>query len=147
MILSLHHPSFTVENLERSVAFYRDVLGLTLEGVWERDPAYSEGVTGVPGAHLKVAYFTLPNASFELVEYMEGKGVKIDTSTNNTGSAHVCFVTDDFDGLMDRLRRAGAVFSGEVNIVPGGSNRGKKIVYVEDPDNNTLEIISSTVSG
>ena len=94
-----------------------------------------------------MAYFTLPNASFELVEYMEGKGVKIDTSTNNTGSAHVCFVTDDFDGLMDRLRRAGTVFSGEVNIVPGGSNRGKKIVYVEDPDNNTLEIISSTVSG
>ena len=39
MILSLHHPSFTVENLERSAAFYRDVLGLTLEGIWERDPA------------------------------------------------------------------------------------------------------------
>ena len=36
MILSLHHPSFTVDNLERSVAFYRDLLGLSLEGVWER---------------------------------------------------------------------------------------------------------------
>ena len=147
MILSLHHPSFTVENLERSAAFYRDVLGLTLEGVWERDPAYSEGVTGVAGAHLKVAYFTLPNASFELVEYMGGKGVKIDTSTNNTGSAHVCFVADDFDALTDRLRTAGAVFAGKVNIVPGGSNRGKKIVYVEDPDGNTLEIIASRAAG
>lgn len=80
MILSLHHPSFTVENLERSVAFYRDVLGLTLEGIMERDPAYSEGVTGVPGAHLKVAYFTLPNASFELVEYMEAHAYAADIS-------------------------------------------------------------------
>ncbi|MBL3539898.1 VOC family protein [Aminivibrio sp.] len=146
MILSLHHPSFTVEDIERSVAFYRDVLGLTLEGIWERDPAYSEGVTGVPGARLKVAYFTLPNASFELVEYTGGKGVKIDTSTNNTGSAHVCFIADDFDALADRLKEAGAVFPGGVNVIPGGSNKGKKIVYVEDPDNNTLEIISSEVS-
>lgn len=42
MIVSLHHASFTVENLERSVAFYRETLGLRLEGVWERNPEYAE---------------------------------------------------------------------------------------------------------
>ncbi len=146
MILSLHHPSFTVDNLERSVAFYRDLLGLKLEGIWERDEEYSQGVTGIEGAHLKVAYFTLPNASFELVEYMGGKGVKIDTSTNNTGSAHVCFIARDFDALEERLRAAGTVFAGEVKTIPAGGNKGKKIVYVEDPDGNTLEIIASEVS-
>mgnify|MGYP002682702377 CR=1 FL=1 len=146
MILSLHHPSFTVDNLERSVAFYRDLLGLSLEGVWERDEDYSQGVTGIPGARLKVAYFTLSNASFELVEYTGGKGVKIDTSTNNTGSAHVCFIAGDFDGLIDRLKKAGTVFAGEVRTIPAGGNKGKKIVYVEDPDGNTLEIIASRPS-
>ena len=70
MISSLHHPSFTVENLDRSIAFYRDLLGIPLEGVWERDPDYSENITGIKGAQVKVAYFRLPNASFELVEYM-----------------------------------------------------------------------------
>ena len=145
MIVSLHHPSFTVEDIHRSGAFYRDLLGLKLEGIWERDPDYSEGVTGIKGAHLKVAYFTLPNASFELVEYLGGKGEKIDTSTNNVGSAHVCFIADDFDGLVERLRAAGTVFAGDVQVVPAGGNKGKKIVYVEDPDDNTLEIIASTV--
>ncbi|NLK18646.1 MAG: hypothetical protein GX310_02505 [Synergistaceae bacterium] len=146
MIESLHHPSFTVDSLDRSIPFYRDLLGLKLEGVWERDEEYSRGVTGIKGAHLKVAYFTLPNASFELVEYLGGKGVKIDSSTNNTGSAHVCFIARDFEGLIDRLKEAGTVFAGEVKTIPAGGNKGKKIVYVEDPDGNTLEIVASKPS-
>jgi catechol 2,3-dioxygenase-like lactoylglutathione lyase family enzyme len=49
MILSLHHPSFTVENLERSVAFYRDVLGLTLEGIWSGTRPIPRGSPAFPG--------------------------------------------------------------------------------------------------
>jgi len=145
MIVSLHHASFTVESLERSVAFYKETLGLKLEGVWERDPEYSEGVTGIRGAWLKVAYFSLPNASFELVEYLGAKGVKIDTSTNNVGSAHVCLVIEQFDAFIGKLSERGVVFAGAVCTIPAGSNKGKKIVYIEDPDGNTLELVSSTV--
>jgi catechol 2,3-dioxygenase-like lactoylglutathione lyase family enzyme len=145
MIVSLHHASFTVENLEKSVAFYQDTLGLKLEGIWERNPEYSEGVTGIRGAWLKVAYFSLPNASFELVEYLGAKGTKIDTSTNNVGSAHVCLVVEDFEPFIDKLAERGVVFAGALCTIPAGSNKGKKIVYIEDPDGNTLELISSVV--
>ncbi len=143
MIVSLHHASFTVENLERSAAFYTDIMGFTLEGIQERDPDYSEGVTGISGAWIKVAYFTLPNASFELVEYLGAKGRKIDTSTNNVGSAHVCLIVDDFDAFVAGLAERGVVFAGKIRTIPAGSNKGKKIVYVEDPDGNTLELVSS----
>ncbi len=143
MIVSLHHASFTVENLERSVAFYTDIMGLKLEGIWERDPGYAEGVTGISGARIKLAYFTLPNASFELVEYLGSRGTKIDTATNNIGSAHVCLVVDDFDAFLDRLKERGVLFPGVVCTIPEGSNKGKKIAYVEDPDGNTLELVSS----
>jgi len=145
VISSLHHPSFTVENLDRSIAFYRDLLGIPMEGVWERDPDYSEDITGIKGAQVKVAYFKLPNASFELVEYMSAPGKKIDTATNNVGSAHICFIADDFDAFIERLRSAGVTFAGKVCTIPAGSNKGKKVVYVEDPDNNSLELLSSRV--
>lgn len=143
MIVSLHHASFTVENLERSIAFYQETLGLKLEGVWERDQEYSEGVTGIRGAWLKVAYFSLPNASFELVEYLEAKGKKIDTSTNNVGSAHVCLIVANFDAFVEALAERGVVFAGKTCTIPAGSNKGKKIAYIEDPDGNTLELVSS----
>ena len=145
MISLLHHASFTVEDLDRSVAFYRDFLGMKLEGIWEREAAYAQDVTGIPGARLRLAYFTLQNASFELVEYLEGKGQKIDTSPNNIGSAHVCFITADFDGIVGRLAGEGGKIAGKISTVPAGANRGKRVVYVEDPDGNTLEILAATV--
>ena len=146
MISLLHHASFTVEDLDRSVAFYRDFLGMKLEGIWEREAPYAEDVTGIPGARLRLAYFTLENASFELVEYLEGKGRKIDTSPNNIGSAHVCFITGDFDGIVGRLGEWGGKLAGKTASVPAGANRGKRVAYVQDPDGNTPEIISAAVS-
>ncbi len=146
MISLLHHASFTVEDLDRSVAFYRDFLGMKLEGIWEREAPYAEDVTGIPGARLRLAYFTLENASFELVEYLEGKGKKIDTSPNNIGSAHVCFITGDFDGLVGRIGEWGGKLAGKICSVPAGANRGKKVAYVQDPDGNTLEIVAAAVS-
>ena len=146
MISLLHHASFTVEDLDRSVAFYRDFLGMKLEGIWEREAPYAEDVTGIPGARLRLAYFTLENASFELVEYLEGKGQKIDASPNNIGSAHVCFITGDFDGIVGRLGEWGGKLAGKTASVPAGANRGKRVAYVQDPDGNTLEIISAAVS-
>ncbi len=143
MISLLHHASFTVEDLDRSVAFYRDFLGMKLDGIWEREAAYAQDVTGIPGARLRLAYFTLENASFELVEYLEGKGTKIDTSSNNIGSAHVCFITGDFDGIIDRLGEWGGEIAGKVCSIPAGANRGKRVAYVKDPDDNTLEIIEA----
>ena len=143
MISLLHHASFTVEDLDRSVAFYRDFLGMKLEGIWEREAAYAQDVTGIPGARLRLAYFTLKNASFELVEYLEGTGTKIDTSPNNIGSAHVCFITGDFDGIVGRLGEWGGKLAGKICSVPAGANRGKRVAYVKDPDGNTLEILEA----
>lgn len=143
MITSLHHASFTVEDLGRSIPFYRDVMGLELEGIWERDQEYSENITGIKDARVKVAYFKLGNAFLELVQYLEGKGNKIDSSTNNTGSAHVCFLVDDFTFFTENLRKNGVVFAGKICDGPGEAYKGRKILYIEDTDNNTLELISS----
>ncbi|NLB84047.1 MAG: hypothetical protein GX791_07355 [Synergistaceae bacterium] len=146
MISLLHHASFTVEDLDRSVTFYRDFLGMKLDGIWERESAYAQDVTGIAGARLRLAYFSLENASFELVEYLEGKGQIIDTSPNNIGSAHVCFITTDFDGIVGRLGEWGGKIAGKISTVPAGVNRGKRVAYVEDPDGNTLEILAEAVS-
>lgn len=145
MITSLQHASFTVEDMDRSVAFYRDVMGLSLDGIFERDGDYSERITGIRGAKLRVAFFSLPNSALELVEYTQGKGVVLDTTTNNVGSAHICFTVERFDEFLDHLRKKGVRFAGEVCVGPGGANKGKKLVYIKDPDGNTMELLSTEV--
>ncbi len=146
MILEMNHMSFTVSNLDASVEFYRDVLGLKLVSLAARDREFSERVTGIPGAELRIAYLGAPNAAVELIQYLSPPGVKLDTRTCNVGSAHVCFVVDNFDSLVADLRARAVTFSGEPSTVPAGPNRGRQVLYFEDPDGNTIEIFSAAAA-
>ncbi len=47
MITTVNHTSFTVSDLDRSIAFYRDLLGMELMSLAGRDPAFVEKVTGI----------------------------------------------------------------------------------------------------
>lgn len=142
MIVEMNHMSFTVSDLERSIRFYRDTLGLTLISLAGRDKAFSAKVTGIPDAELRIAYLGAPNCAVELIQYLSPRGETIDTRTCNVGSAHVCFIVDDFEPMVARLRGAGIVFPGEPAVVPAGPNLGRGVLYFEDPDSNTIEILS-----
>jgi len=145
MITSVNHLSFTVSHLDVSIRFYVEVLGLTLINVCERDQVFSEKVTGVKGAHLKIAYLAVGGVALELIEYISPKGEKIDTCPSNVGSSHICFNVDHFSVLIDSLRKNKVIFRGELCVVPAGPNKGKRVLYFMDPDSNTIEIISTEV--
>ena len=49
----MNHMSFTVSDLDRSVEFYRDMLGMELVSIADRDADFSSRVTGIPGAELR----------------------------------------------------------------------------------------------
>lgn len=51
----LHHVGITVSDLERSLHFYRDLLGLTLINRRSSDAAYLGEQTGYAGVRLEVA--------------------------------------------------------------------------------------------
>lgn len=142
MIVEMNHMSFTVSDLDRSVKWYQETLGLELISLDNRDAAFSSRVTGIPGAELRIAYLKAPNCAVELIQYLSPKGAVIDTRTCNIGSAHVCFIVDDFPAMVDRLRAARVVFGGLPSIVPAGPNIGRGVLYFEDPDSNTVEILS-----
>lgn len=142
MITGVNHTSFTVSDVERSIAFYRDLLGMELLSLAERDPIFSERVTAIPGAHLKVAYLKAPDGHrLELIEYLSPKGKKLDTQTNHVGSAHLAFDVVDLPRLFEALKAKGVIFKSVPLEVPTGPNRGTLAVYFTDPDGITLEFL------
>jgi len=145
MIESMNHASFTVSNLEKSIEFYNKILGLELLDVSERDPEFSEQVTGIEGASLKIAYLNASNCSLELVQYISPEGEKIDTRTCNVGSSHVCFNVSDFNDMLKKLKINNVKFTGKPSIIPGGPNKGKGVLYFEDFDGNSVEYISTDI--
>lgn len=143
MITNMNHSSFTVSDINESIKFYRNILGLTLIDVNTRGIDFSQSVTGIKDADLKIAYFEANNCKVELIQYLSPKSQKIDTSTCNIGSAHICFNVDNFAQFVENLKKNNVKFSGNICEIPAGPNKGKQVLYFEDNDSNSIEIISN----
>ena len=148
MLTALWHFSFTVSDIEQSIRFYRDIVGLELIHAQEQANAYTAKLVGYPDAHLKVAMFRISGwhvgrsgHTLELVEYIAPKGEKLDTRTKNTGSAHLAFEVDDIFAETARMKALGVRFRSDPVAIEAGRNKGGYTVYFLDPDDITLEII------
>jgi catechol 2,3-dioxygenase-like lactoylglutathione lyase family enzyme len=149
MITGAWHFSFTVSDLERSVAWYTEVLGLEYVRGQEQANAYTRSLVGFPDAHLKVAQLRIPGAHMprsahhlELVEYVVPRGHRLDLATNNTGVAHLALQVDDIHAAFARMSAQGVQFVSPVpNAITAGVNQGGYSIYFRDPDGITLELV------
>jgi len=148
MFIAPWHFSFTVSDLERSVHFYCDILGLELVHRQEQANPYTCQLVGYPDAHLRVAQLRIHGAPttrsghlIELVEYVAPRGQKVDTRTFNPGTAHLAFEVDDIQAEYQRLVVQGVRFRSEPVAIEAGINRGGYAVYFLDPDDITLELL------
>lgn len=142
------HFSFTVADMERSVAFYRDALGFQLIHRQEQANEYTRRLVGYGNAHLKVAQFALPGQprgvsthDLELVEYVLPRGRRGDIEICNPGAAHLAFAVEDIDDHYRRLTAAGVHFFSPPNVITAGVNEGGLTCYFHDPDQIVLEMI------
>ncbi|HEV8340409.1 MAG TPA: VOC family protein [bacterium] len=147
MLAGLWHFSFTVGDLERSLAFYRDALGLDVIHTQEQDNEYTRRLVGYPDAILRVAMLRIPGAPvgpsghhLELVEYVTPRGTPADVATKNPGAAHLAFIVRDIQAAYRQLKGAGVVFRSEPVAITQGRHRGGYTVYFLDPDGITLEL-------
>lgn len=142
MITGCYHTSFTVSSLERSLAFYRDVLGMKLRGVQGGTQQYLRDIVGMPDANVKIAFLEIPGSdhTLELIEYVAPRGMPANVTTCNPGSAHVCFKTDDLMRTYEQWKAQGVKFRSEPVRITAGVNEGGCAVYFTDPDGITLEL-------
>lgn len=116
-ITHIDHVVLRVDDLEKMIAFYRDVCGCKLE----RGP----GDDGL--AQLR--------AGLSLIDL-----VVADADHSAPNMDHVCFQVDpwDADAVQQQLRRNDVSF-GEVADRYGASGVGPSI-YLDDPEGNTIEL-------
>jgi len=144
LALRTAHFSFTVKELERSLGFYRDTLGMELIATMERKGEDISGIVAFEDAHLKIAFLELPRSSglrLELIQYLAPTGHPIDNRTCNPGIAHICFNVEDIQSTYRLLRDRGVRFKSEPVAIRTGVNTGGYAVYFLDPDDNTLELV------
>lgn len=139
-VVGVHHTSFTVADLERSVTFFRDALGLEVLYVREVRDDYFGRIVGLPGCAVKAALLRLPGSSHhvELFQYLEPPGRSVDPRPCDPGSCHLSFLVDDLPGLCAELAHVDFV-SAPIEIT-AGPNRGGYGVYLRDPNGILIEL-------
>ena len=142
----IHHVGLVVKDLDRSIYFYHDLLGLKFANEptpWFEGPELEKGVN-VKGAKLRqVSLWVDERSTLELIEYaspqptFNGGAVP----NNHRGAAHVCFKVKDVDAKKKELEAKGVKFYTEPNVVDSGPLAGWRWCYFSDPDGLALELV------
>ena len=138
-VLGVAHTSFTVSDIDRSVAFYRDILGMELVAQFEGSGQIVETILGMPGAHLKTAFLKMGDYTLELIQYLSPKGKPYNRRTCDVGPCHIAFLVADINEAYKTLSAKGVHFK---SAPQGGELEGKPhwACYMTDPDGITLEL-------
>ena len=143
-IIAADHTGITVSNLDRSLAFWRDVLGFELSHTAHQTGEMASEITGVAAAEIKLAVVKTPGGhKIELLEYVAPADRKrhVDFRPCDVGSVHVALIVDDLDAVLSAINVSGWKAAGKPQTLQSGPNAGKRVVYVRDPDGTTIEFM------
>ena len=142
MLKSFFHTGFVVRDLETSVAFYRDVMGLKYEFTSERTGEFAEKVVGFKAAHLKVAFLNMDNGHhLELVQYFVPPSGQAKFERNDLGASHLAFFVENMDEYHATMSNRGLKFIGPPAALVQDGKVTRKAAYAQDPDGNWLEFV------
>jgi len=138
----LHHTGLTVSDLQRSLKFWRDALGMEVLFEQEKVGGYIEAIVREPAAHVRMAHLAFggDGTRIELFEYVAPPGGRHIQRPADVGFSHVCVACDDLDERLERLVAAGGTAFSKPIEVDTGVNRGGRGVYLRDPDGHVVEL-------
>ncbi|WP_226480268.1 VOC family protein [Natrinema amylolyticum] len=134
--LSAHHVGITVADLEETLAFYRDVLDLSvIDRFSVGGEAFADAV-GVADASADFAHLEANGTRIELVEYdPEARGSPA-AGLNQPGASHVGLSVDDLETFAENLPEDVPTIS-----EPRTTESGTTIMFLRDPEGNLIEVL------
>ena len=145
MLKSFFHTGFVVDDLEESLQFYVNVLGMRFAGRMERQGEFVNQLLAFPDAHVKGAFVDKGEGhQLELIQYINPVSGPGGVSRNDLGATHLAFFVQDIDTFYEETRQRGLRFnSPPAALADDHGNLQRKALYAQDPDGNWLEFVET----
>lgn len=140
MLLGTRHTGIVVQDLERALRFWRDVMGLRVViDFWETGQ-FIDTVQGLSGVSLHMIKLAAPDGT--LVELLHDVAHPTAPPDRNQlcdlGIRHIAFTVADVAAAWTTLRAEGCTTLSEPVTSPDGKAR---LFFARDPEGNLLEIV------
>ena len=149
-VIQLQNLAHTTESLDKTVPFYRDVLGLPLNGdpLAQQPQKLDEDMsqfTATKGMSFRAATFRIPNAAFgfELTEFTGGKRQPVRPHLQDLGAVTLALQVRDIEKVFAKAKASGAaiVTLGGAPVNPTGSPKSElREIVLRDPDGFFVEL-------
>jgi catechol 2,3-dioxygenase-like lactoylglutathione lyase family enzyme len=142
-LLRLTHIGLCVSDWERSLRFYRDLLGFRYVSEFEVAGEPSATLLQLPDVHLRAIYLERDGTRIELLHYAQPGQVGDGASRpmNQLGLTHLSFRVADLAALLRDLRQAGVQILERTRIdIPAFEAAA---VFIADPDGTLIELVEA----
>jgi catechol 2,3-dioxygenase-like lactoylglutathione lyase family enzyme len=138
------HVAVTVSNMDRSLEFYCDLLGLIREGEHDLEGETISKMAGKDRVRMKVVRLVCPETpgiQIDLQEYIEPRGKMSDSKLGDAANSHFCIEVDDIQRAYEEMQAKGVEFVSEP-VQFDLEDAGKiGCVFFYDPDGYVLELM------
>jgi catechol 2,3-dioxygenase-like lactoylglutathione lyase family enzyme len=147
-IVGVHHFSFSVTDLDRTLDFYTGILGAEIQS--ETHNSYETLGTALFGdkwgitqkhADLRIAVTRIGGYSIEFIQYIDPPTAPYHKDPSIAGASHIAFKVDDIEQERARLEAAGVQFHSPINVFKESGKHEWKWCYFRDPDGICLELV------
>jgi catechol 2,3-dioxygenase-like lactoylglutathione lyase family enzyme len=143
---SLSHAIHAVEDLDTTLAFYREVFGLNGTPQDFPNPAVPQ-LTDAPGVTLRLSMMRLPGAmQFELTHFKGLERRPARAAYTDPGAASIVLYVRDLDAAVANANRANApiVTTGGVPVEIAAARGNARSILLRDPDGFFVQAVQET---
>jgi len=128
-ITRIHHIAVLVEDIDASLEFWRDTLGLE-----------ASTIKDIPAEAARIAFFPLGESEIELVQPTTAdSGLSRFLEKRGPGMHHLCLEVDDLAGMLEKLKAGGIQLINEVPKI-GENNRLYAFVHPKSTGGVLVEL-------
>ncbi|TMA11080.1 MAG: VOC family protein [Deltaproteobacteria bacterium] len=146
LFMGIDHTAIVVSDTERSLKFYRDVLGMRLAGESENYGTEQEHLNNVFGARLRISGLRAQTGpGVEFLDYLtprDGRPSPIDARANDLWHSQTAMGVNSAEGAAQNVRNARAkLISPGIVTIPEKKLGFSKGLLARDPDGHALQLI------
>lgn len=137
---AIRHTGIVVSDMERSLEFYRNLLGLRAVENFKEEGEYINKISGLSGVKLWMVKLVADDGTMvELLKYVSHPQKAPDNlQICDIGCSHIAFTVDDVDKEYTRLSDKGVRFNCPPLVSPDGC---AKVAFCRDPDGVFIELV------